>query len=280
MLWLSHMLTHTHSDMLSTFDSDWIQFDAHALRLSTGISFSFCFLHSEPVSSLSIYRTTVLVAICCLILNWQASRDQVAATLPVLQELALKRPPHNNDVLSLAGTHLIAFNGARCSRWVNDQLLATLLSQCPALKRLNLSRSYITDESLVQLATHRTALETLVLRDCEMITDACIADLVDSKVLMELRHLDLWGCAQLTEQWLLDLVGQCSLLQVLQLGCCSIVSDKILRQISQTCLQLTTLGVTCFSGSLQYISILCICRGTLFVFFSGQLPTGLRLFDS
>ena len=171
----------------------------------------------------------------------------------------MKRPPPNNDVLSLAGTHLIAFNGARCSSWVTDQLLATLLSQCPALKSLILSRSNITDESLAQLATHRTALETLVLRDCEMITDAGIADLVGSKVLMKLRHLDLWGCAQLAEEQLLALVGQCSLLQVLQLGCCSIVSDEILGQISQTCLQLTTLGVTCSTGSSQYICILFMC---------------------
>jgi len=143
----------------------------------------------------------------------------------------------NTGVVQVASkcAGLRIFNAARCMQ-VSDVGIKALADGCSQLTHLDLTCTGLTDEGLKYIGRKCTWLYTLKMSECSMLTDAGI-EAVLSGCCLKLAILDL-SSTSVTDKALEHMGRKCSELAVLDLSCCSNVTDDGIQAIALGCCKL------------------------------------------
>lgn len=132
---------------------------------------------------------------------------------------AFDRSPHSPNLTTL--------NLNRCRRITDDGVVPLLAAAGARLVFLGLKYcGHITNRSFITLATHSPQLQCLILVRTLRLQAQCLAPLVTAGI--ALRHLDLTGCAWVSDDTVLRDVCSLSTLRVLRLSSCLELTGRIL----------------------------------------------------
>lgn len=129
--------------------------------------------------------------------------------------------------------------------WIMDPSGAEILKSqefnFSKLTDLDLSSSYLTDESLQSVMRHCKNLDSLSVSENDHLTDVGINDAISK--CPKLTKLDLGYCRNLTDAGINDATTKCPNLTKLDLACCVNLTDIGVRSVASNCLHLMALNL-------------------------------------
>ncbi|XP_038067946.1 F-box/LRR-repeat protein 12-like [Patiria miniata] len=147
---------------------------------------------------------------CVTTFGWfQSAVDQ--GRFGDLQVLSVERSTRFCDedlehlTLLSQGGKLESLNFGNCYR-ISHKGFQSMSENLTNLKHLNVTQTEVGDEDMHFVCRHLKKLETLILQDCDSLTDLCVGSLA---TLPDLRHLDLRGSKmKLTKAALVGMMGK------------------------------------------------------------------------
>eukprot|EP00899_Mesostigma_viride_P011755 jgi/Mesvir1/20580/Mv14821-RA.1 len=158
-----------------------------------------------------------------------ASVKRIAAGCPRLERL---------DVPCLAFDEVYEGFGIPLGEALSKEDISALVVGCPGLRRLNLSRTGLSDASVRTIAEHCPRLEHLDVSDCEGVSDAGIRAVAVG--CRDLRHLAVAGCLRIKDAAIRLVAQQCPRLQALVITR-TVVGDVGLLAVGASCHELSRL---------------------------------------
>jgi Leucine-rich repeat (LRR) protein len=174
----------------------------------------------------------------------------IAESHPPLEEMVLIGASITDAGIRLVSQHLPhlrSLNFSYC-KLITDISLIAIAESCPLLEDLNLTETSVTDTGFQFAAQHLPHLRSLVLIDCNMITNISLIAIAESCPLLEnlnlsytsvtgfclaaqhlprLRSLILNNCWGITDSSLVAIAESCPLLEVLKVGRASITDTGV-----------------------------------------------------
>ncbi|KAF7809843.1 F-box protein [Senna tora] len=134
--------------------------------------------------------------------GWKMDDDSTARLVSHAYNIKTLDIPRSCWGCQITDSGLIRISMAKCvsnltsiSLWgltgITDEGVIQLISRTKSLEHLNVGGTFITDESLLAIATSCPKLKTIVLWSCRQVTERGLVELVD-----KCHHLDsmnLWG---------------------------------------------------------------------------------------
>jgi hypothetical protein len=189
--------------------------------------------------------------------------DTISSSFPSsLQRVAFGKNvrllPEHIRTIAIGSTLLTTL---RIDDWCVDDMLISLVSNCPMLTSIILRRAKLTDQSLIVMSQRSKVLKELFISECDTIGDPGVSSVARGCVSLErlslpfcmnvsdisvrevaldlatqLVHLDLSGCLKLTSDSLLPLLEDQIKLQSLNLSFCPVlITTEVLEAMVRTC---------------------------------------------
>uniref|UniRef100_A0A0R3SJJ0 F-box domain-containing protein n=1 Tax=Hymenolepis diminuta TaxID=6216 RepID=A0A0R3SJJ0_HYMDI len=137
-------------------------------------------------------------SLICLLKRRKATLRKInLANCSLLTETGLQAllPCHNLQVI----------NFAHC-RNLTDEIVGDLIQASPSLLKLDLSNTFVSDVSILQLVMYSCKLSQLSIAYCSNITDIGLSFFKGSRLASIVDYIDLSGCSNVTSCGLIDFV--------------------------------------------------------------------------